>query len=100
MIQTTSSTKTITIAEPDIVLANLLKLSGLVDSTSDAHRLVKQGAVRIDGERVSDSRQKVAEGTTHIFRVGKRRIARVEVLANHSAISGISLSTYRASFQK
>ena len=74
--------KTINIAEPDIVLANLLKLSGLVDSTSDAHRLVKQGAVRIDGERVSDSRQKVAEGTTHVFRVGKRRIARVEVLAN------------------
>ena len=74
--------KTITIAEPDIVLANLLKLSGLVDSTSDAHRLVKQGAVRIDGERVSDSRQKVAEGTTHVFRVGKRRIARVEVLAD------------------
>ena len=72
--------KDIYIPDSDIVLANLLKDVGMVATTSDAHRLVKQGAVRIDGERISDSRQKVAAGSSHVVRVGKRRIARIAVL--------------------
>ena len=65
--------------EDTIVLANLLKDSGLVATTSDAHRLVKQRAVRIDGERVSDSRQAIPAGSSHVIRVGKRRIAKITV---------------------
>lgn len=63
-----------------IALANLLKEAGLTGSTSDAHRLVKQGAVRIDGERIADSRQLIASGETRVIQVGKRRFAKVTTL--------------------
>ncbi len=67
-------------AGPDgLALANLLKEAGLTSSTSDAIRMVKQGAVRIDGERLADPRRLVAAGTTAVFQVGKRRFARVTV---------------------
>ena len=74
--------KKIFIQQSGIALANLLKDAGLVASTSDAHRMVEQGAVRIDGERISDSRQEVVAGTSHVIRVGKRRIARISVLTH------------------
>jgi len=70
----------LTIDSASIPLANLLKQAGLVASTSDAHRLVRDGAVRIDDEKASNSRQNIAAGSAHVFRVGKRRIARVAVL--------------------
>ncbi len=60
-----------------IALANLLKEAGLVGSTSDAMRMVKQGAVKIDGEKIEDSKQLFAAGTTAIFQVGKRKFAKV-----------------------
>jgi len=60
-------------------IANLLKDAKLVNSTSDALRMIKQGAVKIDGERVSDQRLEVAAGTTHVYQVGKRRVSRVTV---------------------
>ena len=60
-------------------LASLLKEAGLVGSTSEAFRMVKQGAVRIDGERIEDKSLAVAAGSTHVFQVGKRRFARVTV---------------------
>lgn len=63
-----------------IPVAGLLKKSGLVSSTSDGIRMLKQGAVRIDSERVEDGAMPVPVGSTHIFQVGKRRIARVTVL--------------------
>ncbi len=72
--------KNIQIQHNTISLANLLKDAGLVDSTSNAHRLVRQGAVRIDGERISDSRQEVPAGASHVIRVGKRRIAQILVV--------------------
>ena len=62
-----------------IRLANLLKEVGLVQSTSDAIRMVRQGAVRIDGERVADAQLQVVAGSTHIYQVGKRRFARIKV---------------------
>jgi len=58
-------------------IAHLLSQAELVSSTSEAFRMIKQGAVRIDGERVSDKGLEVAAGQTHIFQVGKRRFARV-----------------------
>ena len=62
-----------------IPIANLLKNSGLVTSTSEGIRMLKQGAVRIDSERVEDNAMTIAAGTTHVYQVGKRRFARVTV---------------------
>jgi tyrosyl-tRNA synthetase len=60
-------------------IAHLLKEAGLVGSTSEAFRMIKQGAVRIDGQRIEDRGTEVGAGSTHIFQVGKRRFARVSV---------------------
>ena len=73
--------KNIYVDSDGIALANLLKDSGLVQSTSEAHRLTSQGAVRIDDERVSDSRRNISVGASHVYRVGKRRIARITILS-------------------
>jgi tyrosyl-tRNA synthetase len=58
-------------------IAQALKSAGLVPSTSDAYRQIKQGAVRVDGERVDDGALAFAAGATHVFQVGKRRVARI-----------------------
>jgi tyrosyl-tRNA synthetase len=58
-------------------IAQVLKGAGLVSSTSDAYRQIKQGAVRVDGERVDDGSISFAAGASHVFQVGKRRVARV-----------------------
>ncbi len=63
-------------------LANLLKMAGLTSSTSDAIRMIGQGAVRIDGERVEDKGLKIAVGASHVYQVGKRRFARVKVVSS------------------
>lgn len=63
--------------EGEMPLANLLKEAGLVGSTSDGHRMTKQGAVKINGEKVEDSRTLMPTGTTCIYQVGKRKFARV-----------------------
>ena len=70
------------IAAPDgkIAIANLLKQADLVKSTSDAIRMIKQGAVRIDGERIEDNKLSIAAGTVHVYQVGKRRFARITVV--------------------
>ena len=65
------------VGESGLPLANLLQKLNLTASTSEAHRLVKQGAVRLDGEKVSDSRQMILADQTLIIQVGKRKIARV-----------------------
>jgi len=71
----------IDVAAPEgrIGIAHLLKAAGLVASTSEAIRLIQQGGVRIDGERVDDRALTVAAGKEHVFQVGKRRFARVLV---------------------
>jgi tyrosyl-tRNA synthetase len=60
-------------------IAHVLKAAGLVASTSEAFRQLKQGAVKVDGERVEDGATTFAEGATHVFQVGKRRLARVTI---------------------
>jgi tyrosyl-tRNA synthetase len=60
-------------------IANLLKAAGLVTSNSEAFRLIGQGAVRIDGERVADRDLSLGSGADHIVQVGKRRFARVRI---------------------
>jgi tyrosyl-tRNA synthetase len=58
-------------------IAQLLKQAQLTPSTSDALRLIGQGGVRVDGERVSDKGLLLAPGATFVVQVGKRRFARV-----------------------
>jgi len=60
-------------------IAGLLKQAGLTQSTSESLRMVRQGAVRLDGERISDEKLAIPVGSTHIYQVGKRRFARVTV---------------------
>ncbi|REL25531.1 tyrosine--tRNA ligase [Thalassotalea euphylliae] len=60
-----------------IAIANLLKEAGLVASTSEAMRMIKQGAAKIDGEKVADNKVQIAAGTTAVYQVGKRKFARV-----------------------
>ena len=60
-------------------VTNLLKNAGLTSSTSEAMRLIRQGAVRIDGERIEDPKLRITAGTGCVCQVGKRRFARVEV---------------------
>jgi len=60
-------------------IANILKEAGLTKTTSEALRLIKQGAVSVDGERISDKSISIDVGSQHIFQVGKRRFARVTV---------------------
>lgn len=62
-----------------IGIAHLLKRVGLVKSTSEALRMIEQGAVKIDGERIEDKDLKVSAGTTSIYQVGKRRFSRVSL---------------------
>jgi tyrosyl-tRNA synthetase len=58
-------------------IANLLKESGLTPSTSEAMRMIKQGAVKLDGEKITDKSLKVTAGTAGVFQVGKRKFAKV-----------------------
>ncbi|PKF78560.1 tyrosine--tRNA ligase [Vibrio sp. vnigr-6D03] len=59
-------------------ITNLLKDAGLVNSTSDAMRMIKQGAAKIDGEKVADNKL-VPEVGTAVYQVGKRKFARVTI---------------------
>ena len=58
-------------------IAHLLKGSGLVSSTSEAFRMIKQGAVKIDGVRVEDRSLLIDAGSADVYQVGKRKFARV-----------------------
>ncbi len=68
---------TLTAKAGKLPIANLLKEAHLVDSTSEVIRLIKQGGVRIDGERVVEPKTIIEAGTTHVYQVGKRKFARI-----------------------
>ena len=63
--------------ENNLPIANLLKEAALVSSTSEANRMINQGAVKIDGEKVLDNKISFGIGTKNVFQVGKRRFAKV-----------------------
>lgn len=67
-------------SENTLGIAYLLKEVGLVSSTSEAIRMIKQGAVKIDGERVDDPKLEIQKSKPHIYQVGKRRFAKVKVV--------------------
>jgi tyrosyl-tRNA synthetase len=64
--------------EAGLPVSNLLKEAALCASTSEAMRMVKQGAAKIDGEKVADSKFAPQAGT-YVFQVGKRKFARITI---------------------
>ncbi len=68
------------LSSDELPIANLLKNASLTSSTSDAIRMIKQGAVKIDGEKVSDRNLKIAKGSEAVYQVGKRKFAKVKLV--------------------
>ena len=71
--------KVIPVEGAGLRIANLLKQAGLAGSTSEANRKIDEGAVRIDGVRVSDRGLMLKAGAEHVFQLGARRFARVRL---------------------
>ena len=70
---------TVTAGADGIAIANLLKEAGLTASTSESLRMIAQGGVKLDGEKVSDKALKLAAGMQVVVQVGKRKFARVKL---------------------
>ena len=65
------------ISESSIPLANLLKDCGMTSSSSEAMRMIKQGAVRIDEKKITDTKHLISSGTSAIYQVGKRKFKKI-----------------------
>ena len=63
--------------EPSILLPNLLKEAGMTESTSEAIRMIKQGGVRINEEKITDPKHSVSKGEACIYQVGKRKFKKI-----------------------
>jgi tyrosyl-tRNA synthetase len=68
---------TLSVGAEGMAIANVLKEAGLTSSTSDSMRMIKQGAVKIDGEKVDDKSLLIKSGIEGVFQVGKRKFARI-----------------------
>ena len=64
-------------AESSILLPNLLKEAGMTGSTSEAIRMIKQGGVRINEEKITDPKHSVSKGESSIYQVGKRKFKKI-----------------------
>ena len=71
----------LTISGANAPIVQVLKSSGVCPSTSEAHRMIEQGGVRVDGEKVSDKSLVLAIGATYVLQVGKRKFAKVTLRA-------------------
>jgi tyrosyl-tRNA synthetase len=69
----------LTIEQDELGVAALLKMAGLTGSTSDSFRMIKQGAVKLDGEKVEDRDLMLAKGVTVVAQVGKRKFAKISI---------------------
>ena len=65
------------ISGESIPLANLLKDCGMTSSTSEAMRMIQQGAVRIDEQKITDKTHQVSIGTSAVYQVGKRKFKKI-----------------------
>jgi len=70
----------VNISTPSIGVAALLKQCGLVPSTSAAFRLIEQGGVRVDSQKITDTKASVNSGATHLFQVGKRVFEEITIV--------------------
>lgn len=66
-------------SEESYPIANALKESGLTASTSDAYRMIKQGAVKVNGEKVVDKNYRFDKSSESVVQVGKRRFATISI---------------------
>lgn len=73
--------KTVQVGTEGMAIGNVLKEAGLVESTSEALRMIKQNAVKVDGEKFSDSRYLCTEKDSGVYQVGKRRFAKINLTA-------------------
>ena len=71
--------KTVHAENEGLPIAQLLKQAGLTASTTEALRMIEQGGVRLNGEKVSDKTIKLSRGETAVVQVGKRKFARVTI---------------------
>jgi tyrosyl-tRNA synthetase len=69
----------LTTEDGSLGIGHALQQAGLVASTSEAFRMIKQGAVKLDGQRVEDRNQELRTGVSCVLQVGKRRVARVRL---------------------
>jgi len=69
----------VTIEGESIGIAQLLKIAGLVESTSEAIRAIQQGGVKIDSEKVEDKNLPIIKGASFVAQVGKRKFAKIHV---------------------
>tara|TARA_B100000579_G_scaffold408123_1_gene395945 strand:+ start:927 stop:2129 length:1203 start_codon:yes stop_codon:yes gene_type:complete len=65
------------LSESSIPLANLLKDCGMTSSTSEAIRMIKQGGVRIDEKKITDTKHTISSGTSAVYQVGKRKFKKI-----------------------
>lgn len=70
---------TLTLDQEDIGIAAVLKQAGLTSSTSESFRMIQQGAVKIDGEKVTDKALSINKGAVFVAQVGKRKFARIRL---------------------
>jgi tyrosyl-tRNA synthetase len=69
----------LTIEGDSIGIAQLLKMAGLVESTSEAYRAIDQGGIKLDGEKISERNFMVGKGQSFVAQVGKRKFARITI---------------------
>ena len=72
---------TVALSTEGMGIASLLKEANLVASTSEAMRMIKQGAVKIDGEKVDDPKHQLTAAGEAVYQVGKRKFARITLVA-------------------
>ena len=70
---------TISLQEQSITLAKVLKEAKMVPSTSEALRLIKQGAVRIEGKKILDSKHEISLNSSLLYQVGKRKFSKIKI---------------------
>ncbi|AUR51961.1 tyrosine--tRNA ligase [Aquella oligotrophica] len=73
-------TQELALEADSITIGVLLKQAGLVASSSEGMRMIEQGGVKIDGEKISDKNYQLAKGSNFVVQVGKRKFARINLI--------------------
>ena len=68
-----------TIEGESILLVNLLKNTNMINSVSEGNRLIKQGGIKINSEKVEDPKQEIPKGSESIYQVGKRKFLKIKI---------------------
>jgi tyrosyl-tRNA synthetase len=71
--------KTTIKADAGLMIANAMKEAGMTASTSESYRMIKQGAVKVNGEKVSDKQLLLESGSEYLVQVGKRKFSKITI---------------------